>query len=382
MNSMNSDHNNARLALETIHQQPTAGIPTWLLNPMEWRMIDRLAGVPEGTYQQDPVATYHRMQREIGCCMVDQWIPENPLSMGAVGYEEDTPRTATTGVEDIVRDGIRIDSPEAVAQHLEEVVFPRLKKAAREFNEQKHARTVLEQERAVQETLGKDILKAPYGRVGFPTFRYGQYGYTNYFMAYALYPELMERDFALQADLAVCRNVAFVRACRMGDLPPMTRLDHDMADSRGTLVDEKSLDRLWFPHFIRSIAPVREAGIKMIWHCDGNLSAMLPRLLEAGLDGFQGFQYEDGMDYETICRMRTRPGEPLIIIGGVSVTTTLPNGTPEDVRRELSWLVDNGPETGLFLGASSSIAPGVPWENLQALVEGLNHYRLHGKQAF
>jgi hypothetical protein len=33
----------------------------------------------------------------------------------------------------------------------------------------------------------------------------------------------------------------------------------------------------------------------------------------------------------------------------------------------------------IVLGASSSITPGVPWENISALVEGLNYYRNHGR---
>jgi hypothetical protein len=49
------------------------------------------------------------------------------------------------------------------------------------------------------------------------------------------------------------------------------------------------------------------------------------------------------------------------------------------VRRELKWLVDCGPKTGLILKASSSIAPGVPAANLDALVEGLRYYREHGR---
>jgi hypothetical protein len=77
--------------------------------------------------------------------------------------------------------------------------------------------------------------------------------------------------------------------------------------------------------------------------------------------------------------MKTRKGEGLIIMGGVSVTRTLPYGTPGDVRRELRWLVENGPETGLLLGASSSITPGVPWRNVRALVEGLAYYRTAGR---
>jgi uroporphyrinogen decarboxylase len=107
---------------------------------------------------------------------------------------------------------------------------------------------------------------------------------------------------------------------------------------------------------------------------------MVPRLLEAGFSGFQGFQYEDGMDYEKICKMKTRDGEDLIIIGGVSVTRTLPFGRPEEVKKEMKWLVGNGPKTGLFLGGSSSIAPGTPYENIRTLVEGLKYYREHGRE--
>ena len=86
------------------------------------------------------------------------------------------------------------------------------------------------------------------------------------------------------------------------------------------------------------------------------------------------------MDYERIGAMKTRDNDDLILIAGVSVTRTLPFGTPDEVRREMAWLVEHGPRTGLFLGGSSSIAPGVPWENIQALVEGLNHYRTHGRR--
>jgi len=85
------------------------------------------------------------------------------------------------------------------------------------------------------------------------------------------------------------------------------------------------------------------------------------------------------MDYEKICAMKTRDGEDLLIIGGVSVTRTLPHGTPDDVKKEMQWLVRNGPKRGLFLGASSSIAPGVPWGNLEALIEGFWYYREHGR---
>ncbi len=309
---------------------------------------------------------------------MDQYIPDNPLTMGDHGYEG-AARGATTGAEEIVCDGIAIDSPEAVIEHLERFDFPRLQQEAESFDEDARVREILAEEARIQEKIGPSMLKTGYRFIHFPGLYYGLYGYANYFMAFVLYPEVMERHFSRQADLFTLYNRAAARAYREGKLPPLYRLDHDMADSRGMLVRTELLDKLWFPHFARSLAPVLEAGVKLIWHCDGNLMDMVPRLLEIGLHGFQGFQYEDGMDYERICRMKTRGGDDLIIVGGVSVTRTLPFGKPADVKRELEWLVANGPKTGLFLGASSSVAPGVPWENLATFIEGLHYYREHGR---
>ena len=369
---------NAQLALDTILRKPTRGIPCWMVHILEHSQIERLAGAQPGDYRKDPERVYIACQRACGACFIDQYLPTNPLSMGDRGFEG-AAKGATTGAEQIVCDGVVIDSAEAVVEHMERFAFPALGAQIASFDEDQHVAEILAKEADLQEKLGPDILKVPYGYISFPHLHYGTYGYAAYFMAYALYPEIIEKHFSLQADLWRLRNRAAARAYAEGDLPPLSRSDHDMADSRGMLVNIKSLDKLWLPHFARSLEPALKAGIRIIWHCDGNLMDLAPRLLEAGLCGFQGFQYETGMDYEKICRMKTRDGEDLIIVAGVSVTRTLPFGTPDDIRRELRWLVDNGPRTGLSLGGSSTITPGVPWENIQALIEGLRYYRAHGR---
>jgi len=372
----------AQLALDTIAMKSTRGIPSWMIHVMEWERIEELAGHPPGSYRRDPTRVYLDMQLRAGTCMIDQWIPDNPLSMGPHGYEPGTRRQATTGAARIERDGMLIDSPEAVAEHMEKRLFPQLRQWAADLDARadEHVAGRIEKEVAVQRLFGTNLLKAPYdGFQCFPGFLYGLYGYENYFAAYALWPELMERCFGLQADAGERHNCLAARAILAGGLPRLVRLDHDMTDSRGTLADIRSLDRIWLPHFARAIRPLLAAGVGLIWHCDGNVMPMVPLLLEAGVSGFQGFQYEDGVDYEAICRMKDRHGQPLLIIAGVSVTRTLPRGTPQDVRREMKWLVEAGPPTGLFLGASSSIAPGVRRENLLAMVEGLSYYREHGR---
>jgi len=373
---------NARLVLDTIAMRPTQSIPTWIINDMQWSHLEILSGNPPGSYEKDPVRIYLEFSLKSGVCFIDQWIPENPLSMKDQGFDKNTQRGATTGAEKIVRDGILIDSPEAVVEHMEKNLFPgwQAQRNALEANEDEEVRKRITGEVEVQKLLGMNMLKGPYGKFfTFPYFLYSLYGYANYFMAYALYPEIIERGFRIHADTAEVYNRIAARAIIEGGLPRLVRLDHDMADSRGTLVDVKTLDKLWFPHFARAIKPFLDAGIRLIWHCDGNLMEMVPRLLEAGLGGFQGFQYEDGMDYEKTCGMKMRNGDDLFIVAGVSVTRTLPHGKPADVKRQMDWLVEKGPKVGLMLGCSSSIAPGVPLENMKTLIEGFNYYRTRGR---
>ncbi|MFA5863757.1 MAG: uroporphyrinogen decarboxylase family protein [Phycisphaerae bacterium] len=367
----------AKLAWQTIRQEPTKGIPSWMILVMEHSIIERFAGVEPGAYCNDPEPVYIKFQQSVGTCMLDQYIPTNPLTIGNHGYEN-TEKGATTGADKIVLDGLLIDSPEAVIEHIETFIFPEISKQISAYDETRHVQQLLQEETDIQKKLGPGILKVPYN-ASIPFLLYGTYGYSEFFMAYALYPEVMEKYFSLSADLGLIKNRGLARAFQEGNLPPLLRVDSDMADSRGTLVDIKSLDKIWFPHFARSLEPLLQAGIKMIWHCDGNLMQMVPRLLDAGLCGFQGFQYEDGMDYEKICKMKARNGNDLIIIAGVSVTRTLPKGKPDDVKRELKWLVEKGPKTGLFLGGSSSITPGVSYENIKTLVDGLLHYQEHGR---
>ncbi|MFA6566590.1 MAG: uroporphyrinogen decarboxylase family protein [Victivallales bacterium] len=374
---------NARLALDTIDMRPTRGIPTWLLNDMQWSHLDDLSGNPPGSYERDPIRVYREFSIKSGVCFIDQWLAENPLTMKDQGYGDNTQRGATTGAEEIIRDGIVIDSPEAAVEHMEKFLFPKWKqwRCDLESNADEEVRKRIAAEVEVQQLFGMNMLKGPYsGFFTFPGFLYSHYGYANYFMAYALYPDVIECGFKIYADASLAFNRIAARAIIKGGLPRLIRLDHDMADSRGTLVDVKTLDGLWFPQFARSIQPFLDAGIRLIWHCDGNLMQMVPRLLECGIGGFQGFQYEDGMDYEKICKMKTRAGDNLFIIGGVSVTTTLPLGKPADVKRQIDWLVEKGPKVGLMLGCSSSIAPGMPMENIKALIEGLAHYREHGRK--
>jgi uroporphyrinogen decarboxylase len=370
--------NSMQLAFDTILQKSTTGIPDWEILVMEHSQLERVAKVQSGEYKRNPEQTYLSFIKSIGTCLLDQYLPFNPLSIEPEGFK-DTEKTATTGAEHVVLDGMIIDSPEAVAEHMEKFLFPSLRTQIREFNEPQRIKEIIDGEKDVQDKLSPVTLKSGYGFITFPNLLYYVYGYVNYFMAYALYPELMMKSFELQTELSVLNNKAVAKIYQQGLLPPLFRLDHDLTDSRGPLVSIDSLDKMWFPLLERSLAPLLDTGLKMIWHCDGNITSFVPRLLEIGIKGFQGAQYEDGVDYEKICKLKAKDGDNLIIIAGISVTRTLPKGTPADIKKEFKWLVEHGPRTGMFFGGTSSITPGVPWENIETFIEGLKYYREHGR---
>lgn len=356
------------------------GYPASTINVMQHSELNRLAaqnGMKDPDYVHDWARVYARAQLEIGATFCDQWIPDNPLTMGDKGFDGDH-KTASAGAEKVVVDGMEIEEPEDVAEHLEKYEFPRLQKRIDEFDREKTIREIGVSEYRQQLEMGTEFLKTGYEFITFPTFAYTRYGYTNYFCAYAMFEDVIEKHFALQAKLSRLQNEAAAEAYKRYEFPKLYRLDHDMTDSRSTLVSMKSLERIWYPQLAYCLEPiVKGTDVRLVWHCDGAIMSMVPGLIDVGVRGFQGFQYEDGVDYAGLCRMRDKDGKPLFIWAGASVTTVLPHGTPEDVRKHLKQLVDDHGDAALTLASSSSLLPGVPPKNLDTLIEGLKYYRNH-----
>ena len=50
-----------------------------------------------------------------------------------------------------------------------------------------------------------------------------------------------------------------------------------------------------------ALEPALEAGIRIVWHCDGDYRPLLDDVLACGIGGLQGFQPECGMDLGVDC---------------------------------------------------------------------------------
>jgi len=86
------------------------------------------------------------------------------------------------------------------------------------------------------------------------------------------------------------------------------------------------------------------------------------------MTGFQGLQWEYGVQLEEIVRKRTKTGAKLTIFAGPSSSGSLPFGSLKDMRSEIEHFMDVGRDRcALFILPANDVLPDTPVENLVAM---------------
>jgi uroporphyrinogen decarboxylase len=142
----------------------------------------------------------------------------------------------------------------------------------------------------------------------------------------------------------------------------------DIGDQRGLLMPLDRWERMIEPYHRRLNDAIHQGGAKVIYHTDGSIMDAVGGLADMGIDVLQALQFSaDNMDP---ARLKDGFGDRLCFEGGVSVQTTLPFGTAEDVRREVRERISVlGKGGGYILGPSHWIQAGTPPENIAALFD-------------
>jgi uroporphyrinogen decarboxylase len=148
----------------------------------------------------------------------------------------------------------------------------------------------------------------------------------------------------------------------------------DIGGQHGLLMSLGMWEQFIKPYHYRLNRIIHGFGVKVIYHSDGAVQKAIPGLVDMGIDVLQALQFSaDGMDPHI---MKDSFGDRLCFEGGMSVQTTLPFGTPEDVRSEAERLIQFlGANGGYILGPSHAIQAGTPPENILAMFDtALNFY--------
>lgn len=201
---------------------------------------------------------------------------------------------------------------------------------------------------------------------------YGDLGYENFFLILGLYPDHARKLLETGGANGYNRGRVIARAVGEGIYPKAVFLGEDICTQRGPMISPDYLEKVYAPQLRHGLEPLLEAGCRPVWHCDGDVRLMLDMLIDCGIQGFQGFQPECGMEIEKIVQMRTREGKPLLIFGPLAVTTELPVFSPAEVRARVRHVIDvcRG-QADLALFTSNTINPDVPLANIYAMHEAV-----------
>jgi uroporphyrinogen decarboxylase len=133
------------------------------------------------------------------------------------------------------------------------------------------------------------------------------------------------------------------------------------------LFSPKLWRQLFKPRLARMFAVFRDAGLPVILHSDGDIWAILPDLVEIGLNGLNPVQPEV-MEHG---RLHREFGKHLSFYGGISTQTVMPTGTTGQVKEAAAACIrELAPDgTGLVLGPSHRMQSDIPVENVAAMLE-------------
>lgn len=166
--------------------------------------------------------------------------------------------------------------------------------------------------------------------------------------------------------------VAHCRAFAEAQLSPFFFIGDDIAYKNKLMFSPATLRELFFPYLRRMCEVLNAGGMKVIFHSDGDITPILPDLIECGVAGINPLETMAGMD---IAGVKREYGRDLILVGGVDCSQVLPLGTPARIRQEVRQVLADGARGGgMFIGSSSEIVPATPLENIHAFYEACREF--------
>lgn len=185
--------------------------------------------------------------------------------------------------------------------------------------------------------------------------------------------EAMLMDFLVNEEMAhaLCDRLGEIR-CRQSAIyaglgVDVIRLGDDVATQHGLMMSPTVYRQLLKEPTRRIIRAAKEVNpdVLIFMHCDGNVGELIEDYIDIGVDILNPIQPECN-DFDRIADLYS---DRLSFWGGIGTQSTMPFGTPDEIRAAVAHMNHRFKEKGGMLIAPSHILePEVPWENVIAFV--------------
>jgi uroporphyrinogen decarboxylase len=208
---------------------------------------------------------------------------------------------------------------------------------------------------------------AVFGGMWMPFFHIAAdfFGMENYFMKMYTHPEVVDAVTKRIVDFYLAANRRCLDA--MADKLVAGFFGNDFGSQRDLLISPEMFERFIMPYYRQCIALIKSYGLKVVVHSCGAVDRVIPRLIEAGIDGLHPLQAKAaGMDAESLAR---KYGGKIAFIGGVDTQDLLPFGKAEDVRLEVRRLRSIFGGRCIISPSHEALLPNVGPEKLIAMAD-------------
>ena len=153
----------------------------------------------------------------------------------------------------------------------------------------------------------------------------------------------------------------------------LVRTGDDIGTQHGMMMSPKMWRHWLKPRLAKLVDAAKSANpdVKVLYSSDGNFDAVIPDLIDVGVDVLSPVQPE----CNDPAWLKREFGNHLSFWGSIGVQSTLPFGTPEEVRREVRERMETiGKGGGLVIAPSHVIPPEAPWENVVAFFDAVEEF--------
>lgn len=152
----------------------------------------------------------------------------------------------------------------------------------------------------------------------------------------------------------------------------------DMAFNTGVFLPPYVMEENVYPFYQQMIREIKayKKDVPVFLHSDGNLNSVMEQLIACGFDGIQSLQPSAGMD---IAEIKEKYGDRLCLWGNIDLDYIMCFGTPEEVKADVARTIEiASPGGGFLLSTCNTMVNIIPPENILAMIEAADQYRIVG----
>jgi len=192
-------------------------------------------------------------------------------------------------------------------------------------------------------------------------------GYEQFLIDLALNPDWIKEFFDIMLDLH--KKFIEIYLGEIGEYIDVTWIGDDACTQKGPYMSPRMYRELVKPYFKEIVNTIKQkTRAKVMLHCCGSCSRLIPEYLDAGIDILNPVQPE-ALEME-IEQLKGKHGDRLSFWGGIGLQQVLSRGTTTEVEQVVKDTVNVlGRGGGYVLAAAHSLPDDVPPENVITMFE-------------